>query len=191
MTPQLGRALFTARSVTSGLLLAATILVLIGILMFLYRVFLHAPIGARPEYFKWERGLILSGFLVIALGLAGLKRLLQEAGDPLLADIGLTTYVLGAVLLVLVEASWITAAGWPDRLTGTLTRIFVILSFMAQAAFGAAMLRTGLFPSWLGWTTVIWNVVWLVLMLGAGDPYYPFMHLQLPLLAGLWLFANR
>ena len=191
MTAGFGRDWLTARSVTGGLLLAATTLVLVGILMFNYRVFLHGPLGARPWFFQWERGLILSGFLVTALGLAGLKRLLQQAGDPLLADVGLTAYGLGAVLLVLVEVAWLTAAGWPDRLTGTLTRIFVMLSFVAQATFGVAVLRTGLLPPWLGWTTVIWHLAWLVLMLGARDPYYPFMHLQLPLLAGLWLLAHK
>jgi hypothetical protein len=191
MTTLFGQAWLTARSVTGSLLLAANTLVLVGIFMFTFRVFLHAPFGARPGYFQWERGLILSGFLILALGLAGLNRLLQQAGDPLLASIGLTAYVLGAVLLTLVEASWLTAAGLPDRLTGTLTRLFVVLSFVGQAAFGAAILQSGLLPGWLGWTTVIWHLAWLVLMLGAHDPYYPFMHLQLPLLAGIWLLVNR
>jgi hypothetical protein len=159
--------------------------------MFTYRVFLHAPVGARPGYFQWERGLVLSGFIGIGLGLAGLNRLLQQAGDPLLSDIGLTAYVLGAGLLILVEVAGLSAAGLPEKLTGTLTRTFVILSFVGQAAFGAALLQTALLPSWVGWTTVIWNLAWLAVMLGARDPYYPFMHMQLPLLAGLWLLANR
>jgi hypothetical protein len=191
MTTPLGPAWLTARSVTGGLLLAATTLVLVGILMYTYRVFLHAPAGARSGYFQWERGLILSGFLVLALGLAGLNRLLQQAGDPLLAPVGLIAYVIGAVLLTLVEVSWLTAAGLPGGLTGALTRLSIVLSFVGQAAFGTALLTTGLLPGWLSWTTVIWNLAWLVVMLGARDPYYPFMHLQLPLLAGIWLLANR
>jgi hypothetical protein len=191
MTTLFGQTWLTARGVTGGLLLAANALVLVGIFMFGFRVFLHAPFGGRPGYYQWERGLVFGGFLVLALGLAGLNRLLQQAGDPLLADIGLTAYVMGAVLLTVVEVAWLTKAGLPEGLTGSLVRIFVVLSFAAQAAFGAAMLQTGLLPGWLGWTTVIWNLAWLVPMLGARDPYYPFMHLQLPLLAGLVLLANR
>jgi hypothetical protein len=193
MTTPFGQAWWTARGVTGSLLLAANALVLVGIFMFGFRVFLHAPFGTRPGYYQWERGFICGGFLVLALGLAGLNRLLQQAGDPLLSNIGLTAYVMGAVLLALVEISWITAAGLPDRLTGTLIRTFVVMSFVGQAAFGAAMLQTRLLPGWLGWTTVIWNFAWLVLMLTARDPYYPFMHLQLPLLAGAcsWRRADR
>jgi hypothetical protein len=66
-----------------------------------------------------------------------------------------------------------------------------VLSFLGQAAFGAAILQTGLLPAWIGWTTVIWHLGWLALMLRAGDPYYPFMHMALPVLAGIWLLAKR
>ena len=38
-------------------------------------------------------------------------------------------------------------------------------------------------------TTVI--LIGLALMLRAGDPYYPFMHVALPVLAGLWLLLKR
>jgi hypothetical protein len=38
---------------------------------------------------------------------------------------------------------------------------------------------------------VIWHLGWLALMLRAGDPYYPFMHMALPVLAGIWLLAKR
>ena len=134
---------------------------------------------------------MFSGFLSLGLGLAALKSLLNQAGDPLLADVGLTAYVMGAVLLTVSEVASLTAAGLPAGLVGALIRIFVVLSFLGQVAFGAAILQTGLMPAWIGWTTVIWNLGWLVLMARAGDPYYPFMHLELPLLAGVWLLLNR
>jgi hypothetical protein len=191
MTQLLGQPWLTARGLTGGLLVAGSALVMVGILMFTWRVFLHAPAGARPGYYQWERGLVFGGFLTLALGLAGLKNLLVQAGDPLWADVGLTAYVIGAVLLTLGEVAWLTAAGLPAGLLGALIRVFVVLSFIGQAAFGAAILQTGLLPAWLGWTTVVWHLGWLALMLRAGDPYYPFMHMALPLLAGLWLLAKR
>ena len=191
MTPLLGQRWLTARGLAGGLLLAGVVLVMVGILMFTWRVFLHAPAGARPRYYQWERGLVFSGFLGLGLGLAALKSLLSAAGDPLFVEIGLAAYLMAAVLLTISEISWLTAAGLPAGLVGALVRIFVVLSFLSQAAFGAAIVQTGLLPAWLGWTTVIWNLGWLVLMLRAGDPYYPFMHLELPLLAGLWLLLSR
>src|SRR5579859_1773703 len=128
MTSLLGQPWLTARGLTGGLLLAANVLVLVGIFMFGFRVFLHAPFGGRPRYCQWERGFIVSGFLGLALGLAGLNSLLRQAGDPLLSDMGLAAYVMGAVLIAVVEVSWLTAAGLPDGLTGSLVRIFVVLS---------------------------------------------------------------
>jgi hypothetical protein len=191
MKALLGQSWLTARGVTGGLLLVGSALVMAGILMFTWRVFLHAPAGARPGYYQWERGLLFSGFLVLALGLAALKNLLVQAADPLWADIGLTAYGLGVVLLTFAEVAWLTKAGLPAGLLGALIRIFVVLSFVGQAAFGAAILQTGLLPAWMGWTTVIWHLGWLALMLRADDPYYPFMHLALPVLAGIWLLAKR
>jgi len=191
MTTLFEQTWLTPRGLTGGLLVVGQALVMVGIFMFTFRVFLHAPAGERPGYYQWERGMVIGGFLVLALGLAALGSLLRQAGDPLFSDVGLTAYVIGVALLTVSEVAWLTAAGLPAGLTGGLIRIFVILAFVAQAAFGAAILQTGLLPAWLGWTTIIWNGAWLILMLGARDPYYPFMHLELPLLAGIWLLLRR
>lgn len=191
MTPIFGQAWLTARAITGGLFLVSFTLVFVGILMFGLRVFLHAPFGGRPGFYQCERLLIISGFLGVALGLAGLTGLLRQAGDPLLSEIGLTAYAVGVVLLAVVEVSWLTEARLPEQFIHTLLRLFVVASFVAQAVFGSALLATGLLPGWLGWTTIIWNLAWCAVMLRAGDPYYPFMHLQLPLLAGILLLASR
>jgi hypothetical protein len=187
----LGQAWLSARGATGGLLLVSFALVFAGILMYGTRVFLHAPFGAQPGYYQWERWFIVSGYLALALGLAGLSSLLRQAGDPLFSDLGLSAYLMGAVVLTLAEVSWLTAAGLPDGLTGALVRIFVALAFLSHAAYGGALLQTGLLPGWLGWTTVIWNMGWLLVLARASDPYYPILHLELPLLAGIWLSLNR
>ena len=191
MTTVFGQAWLTAHSLSGGLLLASAALAFIGIMMFTFRVFLHAPFGARPGYYQWERGFIVSGLITLALGLAALSRLLRQAGDPLLSDVGLTAFVIGAVMLILAEVSWLTKAGLPDGLTGALVRLAVVLAFLSQAAYGAACLQTGLLPGWLGWFTIIWNIGWLVVLFRAKDPYYPVLHFVLPILAGVLLLANR
>jgi hypothetical protein len=191
VTPIFGQAWLTARSATGGLLLLSFALVFAGIAMYNTRVFLHAPFGARPGYYQWERGFIASGYIAVALGLTGFSSLLRQAGDPLLSDLGLTAFIIGAVLLILAEVSWLTGAGLPDGLTGALIRIFVVLAFLSHAAYGAALLQTGLLPGWVGWTTVIWNIGWLPLLLRIRLRYFPILHLELPLLAGILLLANR
>lgn len=190
MTPLLGQTWLTARGLTGGLLLAGTALIFVGILQFFARVFLRAPFAAQPGYYQWERGVILGGFITLALGLAGLSALLRQAGDPLLSDVGLTAAVIGTVLLVGVELAWLTWAGRPEGLTSAVLRLAIVLIFVAQAAFGAALLHTGLLPGWLGWLVIVWNLGWLAVLARAGDPYYPVLHLALPLLAGLLLLRR-
>jgi hypothetical protein len=191
VTSLFGQSWLTAHGLTGGLLLASAALLFVGVMMFTARVFLHAPFGARPGYYQWERGLIVSGHLTLALGLTGLTSLLRQAGDLVLSDVGLTAFVVGAAVLTVAEVSWLTKAGLPDELTGALIRIFVILAFLSQAAYGAALLQTGLLPGWLGWITVVWNIGWLVVLVRAKDPYYPVLHFQLPVLAGILLLMSR
>lgn len=190
MTTLLGQPWLTARGLTGGLLLAGTALIFVGILQFTARVFMRVPFAQQPGFYHWERGLIIGGFILLALGLAGLGALLRSAGDPLLAEVGLTAAVIGTVLLVGVELAWLTWAGRPEGLAGALLRLAVGLLFVAQAIFGAALLHTGLLPGWLGWFAIVWNLAWLVVLARAGDPYYPVLHIVLPLLAGLLLLRR-
>jgi hypothetical protein len=191
VTTIFGQAWLTAPGLTGGLLLASAALAFVGIMMFGFRVFLRAPFGARPGYYQWERGFIISGFVTLALGLAAFSSLLRQAGDPLLSDVGLTAFVTGAVVLIMAEVSWLTKAGLPDGLTGALVRLSIVVSFLSQAAYGAACLQTGLLPGWLGWFTVIWNIGCLAVLFRAKDPYYPVLHFVLPILAGVLLLARR
>lgn len=190
MTTYFGQTWLTPRSLTAGLLLVGFALVLVGILQFTARVFLRAPFAAGLGYYQWERGLILAGFITLVLGLAGLTALLRQAGDPLLADSAQTASVIATVLFVVVEVTWLTKAAVPLGLTDTLLRVAVVLAFVAQAGLGAAVLQTGLLPRWLGWFAIIWNVGGLVVLAGAADPYYPVLHILLPLLAGLLLLRR-
>jgi hypothetical protein len=190
VTPIFGQAWLTARGLTGGLLLASVALVFVGVMLFTARVFWHWPVSTRPGYYQWERGLVTSGFVAQALGLAALGRLLHESGDPLFADLGLTAFTLGAGVLILVEVAWLAKADLPDRITGAWMRAFVVVFFVAHTAYGAALLQTGLLPGWLGWTTVIWNVGWLVVLFRARDPYYPVLHFELPVLAGILLLVK-
>ena len=65
------------------------------------------------------------------------------------------------------------------------------LLFLAQAAFGAALLRTGLLPGWVGWATIIWNLGWLVVLplVRPQDMYYPWLHYAAPILIGIVLLS--
>ena len=71
--------------------------------------------------------------------------------------------------------------------------VFIVLAFLGEAIFGAAILRTGLMPPWVGWTTIIWNLAWLVILPFARpqNMYYPWLHYIAPLIIGIMLLVRR
>jgi hypothetical protein len=71
--------------------------------------------------------------------------------------------------------------------------MYVLLAFLAQAAFGVSLLRTGLLPGWVGWATIVWNLAWLVVLpiVSPRDIYYPVLHHVAPLLIGIALLVRR
>jgi hypothetical protein len=70
--------------------------------------------------------------------------------------------------------------------------LHVVLAFLAQAAFGAALIQTGLVPSWVGWATIIWNLAWLICLpvTSPRDIYFPVLHHVAPLVIGIALLRG-
>jgi hypothetical protein len=126
---------------------------------------------------------VIAALLIVLLGLALLERMLEAAGNMILPPLAMATFLTGAILAVVAESSFFSTKEWPYA----LLVIFVVLAFLAQAAFGAALLQTGLVPGWAGWATVIWNLAWLVILPIArpNNIYYPWLHYVAPLLIGI------
>jgi hypothetical protein len=114
--------------------------------------------------------------------------MLRAAGESVLARLGMMTYLFGAVVVVVAETASLSKRDWnyPQIV------VYVVLAFLAQVAIGAALLQTGLVPGWAGWTAVIWNVTWLLVMLiiRPGDIYYPVLHHVAPLVIGIALLTR-
>lgn len=131
--------------------------------------------------------------LSVLLGFAVLTDLLRDAGDRVLSWLGLLTYLLGTVFIVIVELN--------DAMNGGYLRdyahLYTFLAFIVQAVYGIALLRTGLVPTWVGWTTIVWNLGWLAWFYTVNYPtgpgYYPGWHWAMPFLIGavLLLQARR
>ena len=82
---------------------------------------------------------------------------------------------------------------WPAAQSqGYLFLAVVCLAFVGQALFGASILRSGLLPGWVGWTTIVWNLAWLVILPIARpqDVYYPWLHYVAPLIIGIALLGK-
>jgi hypothetical protein len=167
-------------------LILASLLGIAGVVLFT----LGGSDGFSPLYVP-TRSFVLAAAITSALGLAVLESVLHETGERVLARLGLTAFVLGAALIVVAEASLIDGLGY----SASLARVYVALAFLAQAAFGGALLRAHVLPSWVGRTTIAWNVGWLALLLAVnptgGPDYYPVLHYVAPLLIGVQLLRHR
>ena len=126
--------------------------------------------------------------MATALGLALLQGILRDAGDSVFSLIGMLSYLFGAVVVVVAETSALDGREWPNP----QIIFYVVLAFLAQAALGVALLRTGLVAGWVGWATIIWNLAWLVVLpiISPRDIYYPVLHHVAPLVIGIALLTQ-
>lgn len=176
------------RTVAASLLVLSFMVFCVGGVLFTGRAFLKWQISDKGSHLIWERGSVISATLLAGLGLALLEDMLHIAGDTFLARLGMITYLFGAVIVVVAETTLLSNGEWfyPQIVT------YVGLAFLAQSAFGAALLQTGLLPAWAGWATILWNLGFLLVMLivRPRDIYYPVLHLVAPLLIGIALVAK-
>jgi hypothetical protein len=176
----------SARTISASLLILSFFVFCFGGMLFAGRAFWNWPVG--NSHLIWERGFIIAAVLATILGLALLEDMLHSAGAPVLARLGLMTYLFGGVIVVVAETAYIGKREWmyPQIV------LYVVLAFLAQAAIGLALLQTGIVASWVGWVTVIWNLAWLLVMLivRPHDIYFPVIHHVAPLIIGIALLVR-
>jgi hypothetical protein len=176
------------RTVAASLLVLCGGVFSVGGVLFTGRFFLKWQIDDAAAHLRWERGFVIAGTLMAVLGLVLLEDMLHAAGDTYLARLGMVTYLFGALLVVVAETTYLSSGEWsyPQVVA------YVILAFLAEAAFGAALLQTGLVAAWAGWATLLWNLGWLLVTLISRprDPYFPALHLFAPLLIGIALLGR-
>lgn len=179
----------STRTAAASLLILCLIVFAFGGVLFAGRAFLNWQIGESSTHLIWERGFVIGGILFTALGLSLLEEMLHAAGDSYLSRLGLVTYLSGAVVALTAETAYVAKRDW----IYTQIVLYVILAFLAQAAFGAAVLQTGLVAAWVGWVTILWNLVWLIglLIFNPRNMYFPVLHHVAPLIIGIALLTQR
>jgi hypothetical protein len=179
----------SARTIAASLLVLCIVVFTFGGVLYAGRAFLKWQIDETSSHLIWERGFVIGGVLATVLGLALLEDMLRTAGEPVLSRLGMVTYLFGAVVVVVAETAYLGKRDWiyPQIV------LYVVLAFLAQAAFGAALLQTGLVAGWVGWATIIWNLGWLLVMLFVrpSDIYFPVLHHIAPLIIGIALLTQR
>lgn len=172
-----------------GLLILSVLLGSAGIALWMGRNLYHWQASGGASYLMWERSLIMADMVAAVLGFMLLTSALNAATVPVAARVGLMLLVLATVLGLSWEAAQISRGGSNDALISA----YVVLALLGQAAIGLALLQSGLPAGWIGWSTILWNVGWLVVLplLNTGDLYYPIIHMMMPLLIGIALLLNR
>ncbi len=181
--------IWSAERVAGGLLVAGIVPLAIGVALFIGRAGTAGGEPRSPAHFAWERGSILTAVILTALGLVALEALLRNtAGEPL-GRIGTSAYFLGAVVLVTAEALSLSESGTSSY---PLIVVYVMTALLGQAAVGGALVQSGLLPAWVGWSAVIWNLGWLVVLplVTPQDMYYPVLHHVIPLAVGAALLLR-
>jgi hypothetical protein len=67
--------------------------------------------------------------------------------------------------------------------------VYQLLGLLATAGFGWALLQTGLLPSWVGWMTLGFGVVWAGVFLKTSEAI-PLLPMVMQIVIGVSLLLN-
>lgn len=178
----------SARTACASLLVMSFFVFAFGGVLFTGRAFLKWKIDEASSHMIWERGFVIAGILAAVLGLVLLEDMLRDAGEMVWSRLGMVTFLFGAIVVVVAETAYLGKRDWmyPQIV------LYVVLALLAQAAFGASLLQTGLTAGWVGWATIIWNLGCLLLLLvfSRRNLYFPVVHHVAPLIIGIALLAQ-
>jgi hypothetical protein len=180
---------FSPSQACGNLFVLSGILVLCGVMLWTGRNIWYWPASGSDCYLYWERGLLVAGMVMVTLGLALLEGVLITHGDLIAARIGYVTYLIAAILGIMAE-SYMFDGGEPVY---ALVVAYVVLAFLGQAAIGLSLLITNILPAWIGWTTIVWNLGFLLLVVifSPTDVYYPILFHIVPLVLGVALISRE
>ena len=160
-------------------------------------------IATEPAAHMWTSGNFLIATLITLVGLIFFTLVLFQAGDRYFSILGLFAFSFGAVFWILHLAFRLTVIRtvaesygqtsvappwfqpWMDW-NGLLFGIYSVLAYLGIAAYGGAMIWTGLTPRWIGRGCVIVGLLAAPLI---GPPF--FIHAVLWLVGILFLTRSE
>ena len=160
----------------------------VAVWMFSVRTRALSPSAVRHPVFVTERIFIVAAVIITALGFVLLEGAFRDQNGHVLAKLGATAYLLGAILITTGELLGLNLGG-DVREFGPM---YVVISFLAQACIGGAILLSRIAPTWIGWTALVWSIGWLVLLpvVSPIGIYFPVLHHVVPLVLGVALLTK-
>jgi hypothetical protein len=133
-------------------------------------------VAAHQIAWLWIAGSFAAGVLLTLTGFVVLGTILRNAGDRVWSELGQAAYLFGSILWLASIAFRITATISAARETASsgvvplwfeplqvwsveLLAIYMVLAYLAIAAYGKALLTTGLAPRWMARTHLIFGLL--------------------------------
>lgn len=152
-------------------------------------LYLSRPVtGSSITRLAVERGFIMAAIVLTALGLLLFSEYLIVPTARAWARIGAHLYLMGAVLVIANEGLALSHRG----AAYSLEVMYVVLALLGEAAVGLAIVRSERLPPVLGWITIAWNLLWLVILplSTPSEMYFPVLHHVMPLTIGIALLVD-
>ena len=163
-------------------------------------------IARHPDEYRWGFRIILVGWIVAALGYVMLAALLHDAGDAIISTLALVLFLIGigaAFVFWSFDMSPTLLAAEETARTSNVPAYYVslqlaaesslgiyqLLGLLATAGFGWALLQTGLLPSWVGWMTLGFGVVWAGVFLKTSEAI-PLLPMVMQVVIGVSLLLK-
>jgi hypothetical protein len=133
-------------------------------------------IAKYPSQYLWGCRIVLIGWIVAALASVMLATILRDAGDQIASTLASVLFLLGIASAVgywalhlpmtILAAEEVAHSGvvpeYYERhqlAAESLMEVYLVLALLATAGFGWALLNTHILPSWVGWVTLAWGLV--------------------------------
>ncbi len=108
-----------------------------------------------------QNAALVSGLVVTLLGLATLEFVVSDAGERILGRLGTIAFLVGSLGWVITDTLALHGVPWVFE----FERTYVVLACFAVAAYGWAILRSGVLPLWVGRMAIGWSLGWAALYL--------------------------
>jgi hypothetical protein len=162
-------------------------------------------IASHPFAWPWIPRSFMVATIVNVIGVVLLTTVLHNNRDDLFAIPSLMIFSIGVVLFLAYLGFQLSVTIWASKEFAKtsiippsyqaleqwgiiLYSIYMVLAYLAIAGFGFSFIQTGLLPNWLGWTSIVFGIVWCLNFItkfpnmGAGN----FTFSDLPLWIQVW-----
>lgn len=145
-------------------------------------------VAANIGEWYWSAGAFAVGVLLTLFGFLLLGNALRSSGDRVWSELGLTAFFFGALLWIasltfrvtatVAAANETVASGqtpiWYSGIaqwSGGLFSVYMVLAYLAIAAYGKALHGTIFAPSWMSWTAMVFGLAGSVGFIARFGPF--------------------